>query len=73
MRNLCPVDSYVAACSLFKTCHAATVERNLIYFINDNEICKLEMDSLDPEKDVCLFFLHAVVKSHIYLLNIFTG
>jgi len=52
MRNLCPVDSYVAACSLFKTCHAATVERNLIYFINDNEICKLEMDSLDPEKDV---------------------
>ena len=55
MRNLCPVDSYVAACSLLDTCHAATVERNIIYFINDNEICKLEMDSSDPEENVRLF------------------
>ena len=56
MRNLCQVDSYVAACSFLKTCQAATVERNLIYFTNDSEICKLEIDSLDPEKNVKLVF-----------------
>lgn len=63
MRNLCQVDSYVAACSFLKTCQAATVERNLIYFTNDSEICKLEIDSLDPEKNVKLVFKKITLES----------
>ena len=61
MRNLCLVDSYVAKCSLLKTCQAATVERNIIYFSNENEICKLEMDSLNPENDVSCFYLLQII------------
>ena len=52
MRNLTLVDKKLATCSFLKNCCAATVERNLLFFANQNELCKLDIDKSNAEDNV---------------------
>ena len=52
MRNLTLVDKKLATCSFLNHCCAATVERNLLFFANQNELCKLDIDKSNAEDNV---------------------
>lgn len=54
MRNLALIDKKPASCSFLKGCCAATVERNCMYFANQNELCKLDVDQKNAEDNVSL-------------------
>lgn len=57
MRNLSVVDRKSNNCSLFGTCAAAAIERNVLYFANQNDLCKLEVDKANAEENAS-FSLH---------------
>ncbi|KAK4012972.1 hypothetical protein OUZ56_025220 [Daphnia magna] len=52
MRNLNLIDKKAASCSFLKDCCAATIERNLMFFANQNELCKLDVDQPNAEDSV---------------------
>ena len=55
MRNLQLCEKKLAACSLLKECQAATLERNLLYFANRDELCKLDLEQPNPDDNVCFY------------------
>jgi len=59
MRNLSVIDRKSSECSLFTTCTAAAIERNILYFANQNDLCKLEVDKANAEENVSVLpFCH---------------
>lgn len=61
MRNLTLIDKKAASCSFLKDCCAATIERNLMFFANQNELCKLDVDQPNAEDSVRDFSIAAFV------------
>lgn len=71
MRNLALIDKKSASCSFLKNCCAATVERNCMYFANQNELCKLDVDQKNPEENVSVLFISACpIKFYFLFLQV---
>ena len=51
MRNILLIDKKLVPCSFLKNCSAATVERNLMYFASQDDLCKLDLDLTDAENN----------------------
>ena len=52
MRNLSLIDKCTVPLSFLETCCVAAIESNLLYFANENELCKLDVNSSNPEENV---------------------
>jgi len=75
MRNLSVIDRKSNKCSLFTSCTAAAIERNILYFANHNELCKLEVEKANAEENVSLSLLATLHNqpSNVMLLYFIAG
>ena len=46
------IDCKKSSCSFLKTCQSAAIERSLLFFANETELCKLDLDKVNPEEEV---------------------
>lgn len=56
MRNLSLVDKKQVSCSFLKQCCVATVERNLVFFASQSDLCKIDVEQADAENNVNVCF-----------------
>lgn len=66
MRNISLIDKKQVSCSFLKNVCTATVERNFMYFANQNELCKIDTNHSDAENSVG-FKINVILTEYLHI------